>query len=83
MAINNFGYSFCTHCGAEFRLFTIFNRDMQGLAKAWKRRHEHGCAKRTPAQRLQWAKRYAGKDKHESSIVVDLNNSGFRSAEAA
>lgn len=77
MGINNTGYACCRHCGAEFRLFTIFNRDMQGLAKAWKHKHEHKCVSRTPEQRLKWAKPYLGKDKLESSIVVDLGHEGF------
>lgn len=77
MGINNTGYACCKHCGAEYRLLTVFNRDMQGLAKVWKRRHEHGCAKRTPEQRRQWAKPYIGKDQYESSIVVDLGHQGF------
>lgn len=77
MGANNIGYAQCAHCGAEFRLFTIFNRDMQALCKIWKRRHEHGCGKRTPGQRRTWAKKYVGKDQWESSIVVDLDHSGF------
>lgn len=75
------GYACCKHCGAEYRLFTIFNRDMQGLCKGWKRRHERGCEKRSPAQRRQWAKPYVGKDKLDSSIVVDLSNPGFQDKE--
>ena len=78
MATDNIGYAYCAHCGAEFRLFTIFNRDMQGLAKVWKRRHERGCEKRTPEQRRKWAKPYIGKDRHDSSIVVDLSHQGFQ-----
>jgi hypothetical protein len=77
MSLNNLGMSYCDHCGAEFRLFSIFNRDMQGLCKVWKRWHERACEKRSPEQRLKWAKPYMGKDRYESSIVVDLNNPGF------
>lgn len=77
MGINNTGYACCKHCGAEFRLFTIFNRDMQGLCKVWKRRHERACAKRTPAQRRHWARPYAGKDQSESSLTVNLSHAGF------
>ncbi|MBA9859507.1 hypothetical protein [Ralstonia insidiosa] len=77
MGINNTGYACCKHCGAEFRLYTIFNRDMQGLCKVWKHRHERACAKRTPAQRRQWARPYAGKDQYESSLTVDLSHAGF------
>jgi hypothetical protein len=69
--------SYCEHCGAEFRLFSIFNRDMQGLCTAWKSRHERTCKNKTPEQRLKWAKPYIDKDRHESSIVVDLNHPGF------
>lgn len=79
MANNNFGMAVCTHCGAQFRLFTIFNRDMQGLCKAWKRRHERGCAKRTPDQRKKWARPYVGKASEESTIVVDMSHAGFKS----
>ncbi len=72
------GEACCEYCGAIFRLFTIFNRDMQGLCKAWKRRHEKRCKNRSPAQRRKWAKPYVGKDRFESSIVVDLNDPGFQ-----
>lgn len=76
--VSNFGSSKCKHCGAEFRLFTIFNRDMQGLTKSWKQRHEAACATRTPKQRLAWARPYIGKDRLESSIVVDVEHPGFQ-----
>lgn len=79
MGFDSSGYSCCTHCGAEFRLFTIFSRDMQGLCKVWKRRHESACSKRTPEQRLKWAKPYIGKARYESSLVVDLTHPGFSS----
>ena len=82
MSLNNCGYSRCSYCGAEFRLFTIHNRDMQGLSKVWKSRHERGCEKRTPAQRVKWAKPYIGKDVMDSSLVVDLNHPGFRTPNA-
>lgn len=74
---NNTGYAECTICGSEYRLFTIFNRDMMALCKIWRRRHERGCAKRTPEQRRKWAAKYAGLDTSESSIVVDLTHPGF------
>ena len=77
MGTNNTGYASCVHCGAEYRLFTIFNRDMQALCKIWKRRHERGCEDRTPRQRRAWAKKYVGKDRYESSIVVDLDHPAF------
>lgn len=78
MSVNNFGQATCSHCGAEYRLFTIFNRDMQGLCKAWKGRHERTCSKRTPAERKKWANKYEGKDRNESAIVVDLSHDGFK-----
>jgi hypothetical protein len=78
MGINNTGSATCKHCGSEFHLFSIFNRDMQGLAKAWKRRHERGCAERTAKQRLAWARPYLGKDRCESSIVIDPGHPGFQ-----
>lgn len=78
MGTNNTGYAECAHCGAEYRLFTIFNRDMQALCKIWKRRHERACAGRTPKQRLAWARKYVGKDCSESSIVLDLSHPGFK-----
>lgn len=81
MGNNNYGFARCSHCGAEYRLFTIFNRDMQGLCKAWKGRHEHACEKRTPAQRRKWAKPYIGKDTVDSSIVVDMTHRGFADRE--
>ena len=75
------GHAHCAYCGADFRLFTIFNRDMQGLCKAWKNRHERRCKTRTPDQRRKWAKPYAGKDRVDSSIVVDLDHPGFKDVE--
>lgn len=77
MGVSNTGMAYCRFCGAEFRLFTIFNRDMQGLCKVWKKRHERGCEKKTPAQRRKWAQKYAGKDTAESSLTVDLDHPGF------
>jgi len=77
MGYDSLGYASCQYCGAEFRLFTIFPRDMGGLARAWKIRHERKCKNRTPAQRLRWAKPYIGKDRYESSLVVDLTHPGF------
>lgn len=77
MGVNNTGSAYCEHCGAQYRLFTIFNRDMQALCKVWKRRHERTCKNRTPAQRKQWAQKYVGKDSTESSLTVDLSHVGF------
>lgn len=76
--MSNQGCSVCAYCGAEYRLFTIFNRDMQGLTKAWKKRHQRACKNRTPEERRKWAKKYAGKGELESPIVVDLAHEGFR-----
>ena len=81
MSVNNTGSASCDYCGAEFRLFSIFNRDMQALCKIWKRRHEQGCSNRSPAERRKWATRYSGKDRTESSIVVDLKHPGFIDAD--
>lgn len=80
---NAHGFAYCQYCGAEYRLFTIFNRDMQGLCKAWKQRHERRCATRTPAERRKWAKPYVGKDRVDSSIVVDMAHPGFGQPEPA
>ncbi|MCM2547248.1 hypothetical protein [Burkholderia glumae] len=77
MGINNMGYACCKFCDAEFRLFTISNRDMQALCKVWKRRHERVCAKKSPAQRRAWARPYIGKDSGERSLTVDLSHAGF------
>jgi len=74
---NNTGQATCQYCGAEYRLFTIFNRDMQALCKIWRRRHERTCKDRTPAERRKWAKKYEGKDAGESSLTVDLEHPGF------
>lgn len=77
MGVSNTGFASCAFCGAEYRLSTIFNRDMQGLCKAWKRRHEHACQSRSPQQRRRWASPYVGKDRYDSAIVVDLSHPGF------
>lgn len=74
---DNSGHASCRYCGAEFRLFTIFNRDMSGLCKAWKSKHEFRCKDRTISQRLKWARPYVGKDRYESSIVIDLSHPGL------
>lgn len=77
MGVSNTGFARCNYCGAEFRLFTIFNRDMQGLAHAWKIRHERVCQFKTPEQRRKWAKKHEGKDRYESSLTVELDHPGF------
>lgn len=78
MGGNNLGSASCDFCGAYYHLFSIFNRDMQALCKIWKRRHERTCRGRTPAQRRKWAKPYAERDRHESSLTVDLSHPGFQ-----
>ena len=77
MGVSNSANAYCRVCGAEFSLFTIFNRDMRGFCKAWRTRHERACKDRTPAQRRAWAKKYAGLDSTESSIIVDLEHPAF------
>ncbi len=81
MGVSNTGSTYCRICGAEYRLFTIFNRDMQGLCRAWRGRHERACKKKTPAQRRAWAKKYEGLDSTESSLTVDLTHPGFQESE--
>lgn len=75
---NNTGYAECSDCGSEYRLFTIFSRNMQALWKIRKRRPERGGLKRTPAERCAWARKFAGKDSSESSPVVDLAHPEFQ-----
>jgi hypothetical protein len=77
MSVNNIGMSSCKHCGSQYRLFSISNRDMQGLCAGWKHRHEWACKSRSSVQRLKWAKKYTNPDATESSITVDLNHAGF------
>lgn len=77
MSVSHSGQSVCSYCGATYHLFSIFNRDMQGLTKGWKRRHEFSCRQKTPQQRLKWAKKYIGKDCYDSAITVDLEHPGF------
>lgn len=78
MGVDSLGHSRCRICGAEYQLFTIFNRDMQGLCNAWRTRHERACTSRTPSQRRAWAKKYEGLDTTESSLTVDLDHPGFK-----
>lgn len=81
MSASSTGMARCKHCGAELRLFTIMNRDMQGLCTAWKKRHEKSCSNKSPLQRNRWAQKYIGKDRYESSITVDLAHPGFIESE--
>lgn len=75
--VTNSASAVCRHCGAEFHLFTIFNRDMNGLCKVWKRKHERACKDRSPDARRRWARKYVGKTRIESSIVVNMHHPGF------
>lgn len=75
------GWAKCRYCGAEYKLFTIFNRSMQGLCNAWRIRHERTCRTRTPEQRRKWAKKYVGNDSAEHSLLVDMSHEGFKDGE--
>lgn len=75
------GVATCRHCGAQIKLFSIFNRSMQGLAIAWRGRHQRGCAKRTPEQRRKWAQRYIDMGE-DSSITINLDHPGMRATAA-
>jgi hypothetical protein len=77
MGVDRIGVATCIHCGARLKLFSIFNRSMQGLANVWRKRHQRGCAKRTPEQRHAWARRYVARG-DESSITIDLAHPGMR-----
>ena len=72
------GHAVCRICGAQLRMLTIFPRSMMGLCKAWRGRHERACAKKTPAQRRAWARKYADQDLTESSLIVDLEHPAFQ-----
>ena len=72
------GVACCRTCGAQFRLVTIHKRDMEGLCKAWRKRHERVCKERTPTGRRKWASKYAGKMQWESSITLDLCHPAFQ-----
>ena len=77
MGVGHNGHSTCRICGSQLRMHTIFKRNMMGLCRAWRNRHEATCEKRTPAQRRAWAKKYAGRDSTESSLTVDLDHPAF------
>lgn len=70
----------CPHCGATFTVFSVFNRDVRCMTKGWLRRHAKKCKDRTPAERRKWAKPYIGKDRYESSLVVDMTHPGMLDA---
>lgn len=81
MGVSHTGFACCKYCGAEYRLFTIYNKDMQGFCKAWRNRHERACKDKTPAQRRKWAAKYQGAGVVDSPIVVDLGHKGFEECE--
>lgn len=74
--MDNSGMATCKHCGSQFRLFSISNRDMSGLCRGWKTKHEFKCKQRTPLQRRTWAKPYLieGADR---AITINLEHPGF------
>lgn len=76
--MSNAGMSYCSYCGTQYRLFTIFNKNMQGLTKAWKTRHERTCRHRSPEQRRAWARKYEGLGMLDSAITVELSHKGFQ-----
>lgn len=76
MGIDNLGFARCKYCNAEYRVFSISNRHMGGLAKGWKYRHERACLQRTEDERMKWAKKYIGKDRTESSIIIPSDFDG-------
>lgn len=78
MGVRNSGCSTCRICGAEYRIVSILNRDMQGFCKAWRRRHETACKVRTPGQRRAWARKYESNVSAENSLTVDLEHAGFQ-----
>lgn len=80
MGIDNLGSATCNHCGSTIRMFTIFNRDMGGLARSWRNKHSLVCAKRTPKQRLKWAMSQLKKGE-SSAIEVNLDHEGFKGDE--
>jgi len=75
MGVTTSSRRYCQYCGTSIHLCTIFNRDMEGFAKTWKRRHEHSCKSRTPKQRRQWAARYTRKP--DTALEIDLEHPGF------
>lgn len=81
MGVGHNGHSACRICGAQIRMHTIFKRNMMGLCRAWRNRHEAACEKKTPAQRRAWAKKYIGKDCIESSLTVDLDHQAFQDSQ--
>jgi hypothetical protein len=73
MGIDRRGTATCRHCGATIHLITIFPRAMNGFAKVWRRRHEAGCADRTPAQRRAWATR----PRQSEAIEINYDHPGM------
>jgi hypothetical protein len=78
MGVDHKGVATCPHCGAQIRLFSIFNRSMQGLANSWKKKHQRACKDRTPAQRHAWARPYLAKGPDECSILVNPDHPGMQ-----
>jgi hypothetical protein len=76
MGVDHKGIATCRHCGAQFSLFSIFNRSMQGLARSWQKKHERGCKDKTPEQRHAWAKRYIARGE-DSSIRINPEHPGM------
>lgn len=68
----------CEFCGATYSLFTIFNKDMGGLCKAWRNRHEFKCKNWTPEQRQKWAKKYKKNTSLDSALVMDYDHPGMK-----
>lgn len=83
MGTGHNGHAVCRICGAELRMLTFAKRNMMGLCRAWRNRHEPACSKRTPAQRRSWAKKYAGADSVDSSITVDIGHPAFQDSASA
>jgi|1185.fasta_scaffold26510_1 hypothetical protein len=70
------GVATCRHCGAQISLFTILNRgSVQGLANAWRKRHERACAKRTVKERQAWAAPFL--DNEDTSVTIDTTHPGM------
>lgn len=67
----------CKHCGASLRLHSIFDRNLSGLARYWKIKHERVCVWRTPRERMKWARRFL-KRGYDTSITIDEQHPGMR-----
>lgn len=78
MGAGHNGHAVCRICGAQLVIKSLIKRSMMGLCKAWRNRHEIACAKKTPAQRRAWAKKYADLEYGEGSMSVDLEHPAFQ-----